>query len=332
MLRNSEVRKQIWLSVAFAILVACLGLLISLPTALFAGTAVILTSALWLAFTAKRYEKLRTLSGDLDRLLHGARDLDLTSYQEGELAILNNELQKLLTRLSDQADSLQREKEYLSDSLADISHQLRTPLTALHLIFARLQSEENETERRRLVREGIQLLGRIDWLVNSLLKLAKIDAGTATFVSERVEAAQVVRQALEPLAIPMELRGQEIQVSIPENVGFAGDLAWTVEAFSNILKNCMEHMDEGGTLSVSAQENSLYTELVIEDDGAGINPEDLPHLFERFYKGKHASKESVGIGLALSRRIITHQNGTIQAENRKGGGARFTIRFYKGVV
>lgn len=332
MLRNSEIRKQLILSTVVFLVVSGLGLLASIPTALFSGATVILTSALWLRFTAKRYEKLRTLSADLDKLLHGARDLDLTSYQEGELAILNNELQKLITCLSDQADSLKREKEYLSDSLADISHQLRTPLTALHLIFARLQSEEEEMERRRLVREGVKLLERIDWLVNSLLKLSKIDAGTAAFVNERVELGQVLRQALDPLAIPMELRGQERKLSVPEGTGFFGDAAWSTEAFSNILKNCMEHMNEGGTLSVAARENSLYTEVLIEDDGAGIDPEDLPHLFERFYKGKNAAKESVGIGLALSRRIITQQNGTVQVENRKEGGARFLIRFYKGVI
>lgn len=117
-----------------------------------------------------------------------------------------------------------------------------------------------------------------------------------------------------------------------DRAGFTGDAAWTVEALGNILKNCMEHTGQGGTLWIRASENYLYTEFQIEDNGSGIDPEDLPHLFERFYKGKNASDSSVGIGLALSRMIVCAQNGTLKAENRAEGGARFTMRFYKGVV
>lgn len=332
MLRDSEVRKMLWGSALLLFAGAGLGFLVSPAAALLTAAAVLFTTLLWLSFTGRRYGQLRTLAADLDRLLHGARELNLTSYQEGELAILKNELQKLMTRLFDQTEELKREKEYLSDSLADISHQLRTPLTSLHLIFARIMREEEEEERKRLVREGVRLLERIDWLVNALLKLSKIDAGTAVFAEEQVDVFEVITCALEPLEIPMELKGQTVRVSVPEGAGFLGDAAWSAEGLGNILKNCMEHMREGGELTVNARENSLFTELVIEDDGMGIAPEDLPHLFERFYKGSGASAESVGIGLALSRSIITRQNGTIQAENRKAGGARFTIRFYKGVV
>ena len=287
---------------------------------------------LWLIFTKMRYSHLKNLAADADRMLHGERNLNFTSYQEGELAILANEVEKLLWRLTEQSDNLLKEKRYLSDSLADISHQLRTPLTSLHLLLTRLQEAEDEREKRRLAYEGAQLLGRVDWLVNALLKISKIDAGTAVFAKERVDAEALVEKALKPLSIPMELREQAVVREMEDRAGFTGDAAWTVEALGNILKNCMEHTGQGGTLWICVSENYLYTEFQIEDNGSGIDPEDLPHLFERFYKGKNASDSSVGIGLALSRMIVCAQNGTLKAENRAEGGARFTMRFYKGVV
>lgn len=294
--------------------------------------AGILELLLWFGFTVRRYRKLESLSADADRLLHGERELELSRYQEGELAILANELEKLISRLFEQSEQLKKEKGYLSDSLADISHQLRTPLTSLNLLFARLPGAAEEGERRRLVYEGRQLLERISWLVEALLKISRIDAGTAVFEVCRVEADELVRQAMEPFGIPMELRGQELVQKVEEGAGFQGDLAWSTEALGNIIKNCLEHAGEGGCLWISARENEIYTEITVEDDGPGIDPEDLPHLFERFYKGKGAFGNGVGIGLSLARMIVSRQNGTVKAENRLEGGARFILRFYKGIV
>lgn len=172
----------------------------------------------------------------------------------------------------------------------------------------------------------------VDWLVNALLKISKIDAGTAVFVKERVDASELVEKAIGPLGIPMELREQTVVKEIEDQAGFLGDAAWSTEALGNVLKNCMEHTGQGGTLWIRVGENHLYTEFVIEDNGPGIDSEDLPHLFERFYKGKGAADSNVGIGLALARMIVCAQNGTLKAENRAEGGARFTMRFYKGVV
>lgn len=130
--------------------------------------------------------------------------------------------------------------------------------------------------------------------------------------------------------LSMELRGQALLIHA--DGAFRGDLSWTSEAIGNIVKNCMEHTPEGGRIEIEATETALFSEIIIKDNGTGISSEDLPHIFERFYKGKDSDGKSFGIGLALSRMIITGQGGTVKAENRKPVGAMFTIRFYKGTV
>lgn len=331
-LRNAEVRRQMSVSVLLTALLAAGGLWGSPACALYFAAGGLLLTCTWVIFTWKRYRRLEKMASDADRILHGERDLDLEQYREGELSILANELQKMLLRLTEQSDRLQREKGYLRDSLADISHQLKTPLTSLNLLFSRLSKEEDVTARHRMAYEGIHLLERVAWLVDALLKISKIDAGTAVFARERVGSRELLEQALEPLRIPMELRAQTVVRRIEGEPGFLGDLAWSAEALGNILKNCMEHTPQDGKIWIGALENRLFTEFVIEDNGKGISPEDLPHLFERFYRGADSPDSSVGIGLALARMIIREQNGTVKAENRKEGGARFVVRFYKGVI
>ncbi len=277
--------------------------------------------------TKRRYEELEQLSAELDAILHGAERHTLSDYREGELSLLRNEIMKLVVRLREQNDLLNREKERMADLIADISHQLRTPLTALHLTLASMGEEQKTGEHLLELR---RLLARIDWLVESLLKIARLDAGMIQFQKQEVAFDELLKKAAEPFEISMEVREQKLVLQAEG--GFLGDLAWTAEAVGNIIKNCLEHMPDGGTLTVTAQENAVYSEIVVRDTGEGIAQEDLPHLFERFYKGKNSGGQSVGIGLALSRMIVTGQNGTIRAENHKTGGAVFTIRFYKGIV
>ena len=280
-----------------------------------------------------RYHKrqLQKLNQDLDKLLQQGIPLPIDQYQEGELSILANQMEKITLRLTEAADRVQKEKEYLADSLADISHQLRTPMTAMNLAVTMLRSPELDHHRRlELTAELRNQLVRMDWLVTTLLKISKLDAGTISMAVDAVSVRQLIAKAAEPLAIPMDIRNQQLKVTcVSEH--FQGDLGWTTEALSNILKNCMEHTPEGGTLSIRAVETPLFTELQIEDTGEGFSAEDLPHLFDRFYQGHNANTENFGIGLALARSIITAQNGTIQAQNGETG-ARFTIKFYKQVI
>jgi len=194
-----------------------------------------------------------------------------------------------------------------------------------------LRDSELSTEKRmELTGELRSLLTRTEWLVETLLKLSKLDAGTVMLAHDSVRIKNLISRAAKPIAIPMDLRNQKLVINC-DGEAFTGDLVWTAEAIGNILKNCMEHTPEGGTITITAQETALYTQIEVEDTGAGFDTKDIPHLFERFYKGSNASETSYGIGLALARTVITAQNGTVQAANGSTG-AKFVIKFYKQVI
>lgn len=284
----------------------------------------------FLLFTSARYGRLESLSRRLDEMLHTEASIPLSDYAEGELSILQNELAKLMLKLKEQEHTLRRDKKYLADAMADISHQLRSPLTSMQLILSLLRTPDLSSEKRAsLLRDLSCLLTKIDWLVESLLKMSSMDAGTIQFSPVSVSVEELISNASSSLLIPMELREQKLLVHTKNHDTLFVDPSWTAEALSNVLKNCMEHTPIGGTIEIFCRDNTLFTEIIIEDNGPGFSTEDLPHLFERFYRGKNATENSIGIGLALSRMIVTRENGTLKAENKSSGGARFTFKFYR---
>ena len=296
---------------------------------LVAGLLILLVLAI---DARKRYNAMEQLSTELDEILHDNSRFLITECEEGELAILSSSIRKMTLKLKEQASNLTDEKKVLTDAIADIFHQMRTPLTSMRLSCSMLSEEDLPYEERiRFVRGIKKQLERMQWLVETLLKMSKIEAGTVTFRRERLDAKELVQKACEPMLIPLELRDIKLQINT-NDAGLTGDMDWLAEAVGNIVKNCMEHTPEGGRISINAEENAIYTVLTIEDTGKGFDKNDIAHIFERFYKGKNSGSESVGIGLALCRTIITGLDGTIKAENGKDGGARFEIRFYKNVV
>lgn len=332
-LRNPEVRKSFRVWILLAVIFTAFSAWLD---ARFAAAAAVFSFCLIGGFYHNiciRYARLEEMSMEIDRILHGSSHFDLSRFEEGELAILSSEINKMTVRLREQADALVKDKTCLADSLADISHQIRTPLTSINLIVDFLSEDDLSKERRLgLTRELMVQLSRIDGLITALLKLSRLDAGAVRLSKEPVSALELVKQAADTVAIPMELRGQRLVVQAAQEGFFTGDPAWCVEAVGNILKNCMEHTPEGGTITVAVTDNSLFTEFVISDTGEGFSKEDIPHLFDRFYKGKNSNADSFGIGLALARTIIRAQNGTIQADNGRNGGAQFTVRFYKTTI
>ncbi|MBR2422480.1 MAG: HAMP domain-containing histidine kinase [Oscillospiraceae bacterium] len=331
-LRNKEVKQFLLLYVIVAAIATAIASFISLSAVVLVLAICVVSFLLFMLFTWKRYRAISNLSSQVDSVLHGEYDINLIPDEEGELAVLSSELSKMTLRLRDQADRLEKDKQYLSDSLADISHQLRTPLTSIRMIVPRLATDDQNEEQQANVRKVDALLNRTESLISTLLKIARLESGTVQFANEPVQVAVLLRNTLEPLEILLDVKSIELCCRIDKQATFVGDRLWTIEAIGNILKNCIEHCAEGGKMEIIASENPIYTEITIADNGTGFSAEDLPHLFDRFYRGSNAKKESAGIGLNLARMIITKQNGIIKAQNRPEGGAQFTIRFYKGAI
>ena len=278
-------------------------------------------------------EKQLRLCDEIDRILSGAEQIRLDSYSEGEFSILASEIQKMTVRLREQNSALQHEHDFMKEALEDMSHQLRTPLTSMMLHTEMLRSPELTRQQQILhIQEISALLLRMQWLIETMLTLSRVDAGAVVFRSETVSCAEIIRDALEPIAVSLELKDITADVRITGTPAFIGDRGYCTEALGNLLKNCMEHTPEGGRISVEAAENPLYTGILITDTGAGISEADLPHIFERFYRSSDFAKKGYGIGLAFARRVITEQSGSIQVRNASPHGAQFDIRFYKTVV
>jgi signal transduction histidine kinase len=329
MLRNREFRQFVIVFALIAAVAVILGFAINRLAGILAIASAVAFGTAFFVFTKERYKSIAQISNQIDQVLHNADKLYIGEADEGELSILHSEITKMTLRIREQNDALKNEKTHLADSLADIAHQLRTPLTSVNLILSLLANNLDENERKALVRETEELLVQMDWLLTSLLKLSRLDAGIVVFKSEPIDVSSLIGSALRPLLIPMELHDIDVQVDAPQGLMIPGDSGWLSEALQNILKNCIESAGENGEIKIICLDNPLFTEITIHDSGAGFETEDLPHLFDRFYRGKDQSATGYGIGLALCKMIITRQGGTITAKNHPQGGAIFALRFLK---
>lgn len=326
--RNKEFRIYFLVEAAIFVAAVFASSFFSWKSAVIIAAAGLLLMSLSYFFAKSRYQKIAELSEYLKYVNNGHYDLAIPDHQEGELSILKSEIYKATVMLCAQAEALKKEKSELADAMSDISHQLKTPLTSM-LVMTDLLCDPNLPSDKRIEFTGRirAQLERIEWLVTSLLKLSRLDAGTITFHKVPVPISVLLDRALAPLLIPLELRQQTLLVEHPE-MTLSCDLNWTAEALLNILKNCVEHTPVGGRLRISCSQNPMYTQIIIEDNGSGIHPDDLPNIFERFYRGKNAGEDSVGIGLAMARSMITSQGGSITVSSTNKLGTTFTIKFF----
>ncbi|WP_294846875.1 HAMP domain-containing sensor histidine kinase [uncultured Eubacterium sp.] len=281
--------------------------------------------------TKRRYKNLNDLNDYLSLVCKGIYDMNIDDNTEGELSILKNNLYKVITLLQSQNEYLKNDKLYLADSIADISHQLKTPLTSMMMMCELLENEENPDKRQEFVAVINNQLSKMKWLITNILKISKLDADATEFKREEVSISKVLDDSLKPFVLTSELKNIAIQNGANDFI-FNGDESWTVEAVSNIVKNCLEHTNDGGKIIIASDSTNLYNKLTISDNGCGIAKEDLPHIFERFYHGKNSSKDSVGIGLALAKTVFEKENASVSVESEQGRGSVFEIRFYKSVV
>lgn len=333
MLRNREVQMLLLAMGAISLSAIVTAAFISSVTAAFVAILSILLIGTSLLFTRWRNRELAKLSAYLREISNGNDSLDIRDNQEGELSILKNDIYKVTLMLSEHRSLLQRDKIQLTDAISDISHQLKTPLTSMTVMADLLSAPDLPPAKRSEFTHHIRVqLERIDWLVSSLLKLSKMDAKTIPFKKDQILVKSLIQKALEPIMIPMDIKGQSVSIAGDDNVSFVGDFNWTAEAVINILKNGVEHTPEGGAIAITYSENTLFTEIVITDNGIGIPKEDLPYIFKRFYKGKNAGEGSIGIGLAMAHSIVASQNGVIDVMSDSEQGTQFRIKFYKQVV
>ena len=266
--------------------------------------------------------RIRALAEYLEQVNTG-RALILSASGEDDFSRLEDEIYKTVTFLYQTKDSAVQAKNEFAENLSNIAHQLKTPITAISLS---VQMMKQNMDKKHLEQVGKQL-SRLTHLEEALLVLSRIDAGTLHLQKDEVDVYTLLVLAADNL---QELFvNSHTSVEIPELGGMlvTVDLDWTMEAVMNLMKNCMEH-SPGGTVHCSYVQNPLYTEILIWDDGKGFAKEEIPHLFERFYRGENACEGGIGIGLALSKEMIERQNGTIRAKNKPDGGALFEIRFY----
>ena len=270
-------------------------------------------------------KRTAALSGYLDRIMEGQYD---TLMKEDTGSALGDSIYKAVVLLREEREQAQKAKKNLADNMADLSHQLKTPAASIGLTLSLLKKKacDEETKQDIIRMEG--QVGRLQHLVGSMLTLSRLDVGVLKLEEKEFDLEEMLVDAVQPFVRQMEEKGICFGIQGADGISLSGDFGWCSEAFGNIIKNCVEHTPEQGNISIACRDNPIYTEIVIQDSGRGFDEADLPHLFERFYRGAGFSKDSAGIGLALAKSIIEKENGTVTAKNTETGGAGFYIKFY----
>lgn len=280
----------------------------------------------------KKYEK-----GEINKITKYIKEINDKNYSlkikentEDDLTNLRNELYKITLMLREEAENSEKDKLNLATSLSDISHQIKTPLTSISIMLDEIKEniDMDNNIKQKFIFEISRQIEQISFLTITILKLSKLDADAIKFENKKFELKKLIANILKNLEVPIELKRQNIVEEI-DNCSITGDYRWTLEAITNIIKNCIEHNQNDKSIYIKTKDTSLYVELIIQDEGEGIPKEDLKHIFERFYKGKNSKEDSFGIGLALAKSILEKQNATIYCASKENEGTIFRIRWMK---
>lgn len=282
---------------------------------------------------ARIYGKVRDISRAAEKVVDGNFAVQLPSGEEGEFEILGHHFNQMANRLRLNVEQLMAEKVFLKNTISDISHQLKTPLSSLILYndLMAADADMDEAQRGNFLELGRQQLQRLEWLIQNLLKMARLEAGSIEFRKDRVLLSNVAEGAAAALGTMAGEAGVSLRMrELHAGSGFKGDEAWLTEAVINILKNGIEHSMPGGEIEIILDQTPLTASITVTDHGEGIDRAELPHIFERFYRGSHSVKpNSIGIGLALSKAIVEGQGGSISVRSEKGRGSEFIVTFLK---
>lgn len=278
----------------------------------------------------RRETQASSLSDEIYRILYGEEHWNLDEYSEGELAILQDKVRKLVIRLREQADQLQKEKNFQAEMMADISHQLKTPLTSILVMLDNIIEDSNMEEKIRndFIVDIKRNVLNINFLVQSLLKLSKFDSNTVHFVKQENDLKTIVEESIKNVSTLCDLRNINVKLNIKENSKIICDDKWQIEALTNIIKNAIEHSKNNSNIIINIENNNVYSMIEVIDFGESIAKKDIKHIFERFYRCKNTKTDSIGIGLALAKTIIEEDKGTISVESNKLE-TKFIIKYYK---
>ena len=271
------------------------------------------------------YRKIKKIDQYMNNILNDDYSINIKEYCEGDISNLKNDVYKMTVKLKEQSELLMKDKKYLEETLEDISHQIKTPLTSMYMINDILTNEKDEKVRKEFLIKNKNQIERIEWLVISLLKMSRLDSGTVKLKKERIKVKDLVDKAIEPIKVSLDLKSIDLQLNLSNDYVLV-DINWTSEALLNIIKNACEHTKD--KIIITSETNPLYTEIKITDNGNGISKKDLKHIFERFYKGNN-NKDSIGIGLNMSKKIINLEHGIIEVETKENVGSTFIIKLYK---
>jgi len=266
--------------------------------------------------------EVRILSDNIRKIIDG-KNIDLRDNSEGEWGMLKNDIHTLAFRKKEQMDLIQKERTALADTLINISHQIKTPLTSMMIMADLLENAPQDKQVEFLSNIKVGLV-RMEWFASALLKIAKLDAGTVEFETETIQSDELINLALEPLQILLEVKNQS--VNIIQNIELLCDKRWTSEALSNLIKNASEASPKGGNIQIECGINPICKWISVKDSGLGIEKSRIYSLFKRFEGFKHDKGYGVGLPLALA--IMRGQNGDIEVDSGgNGNGATFTLKF-----
>lgn len=285
-------------------------------------------AVLFLGYLKIQKKQTMDIAKRIERINLGDYSLQIDENSEDELSLLDNQIYRTTVKFREQAENSRKDKENLQKSLSDISHQLKTPLTSIIVMVENILDDDDMPLeiRREFLNDIKHNTNTISFLVQSLLKLSKLDAEAVKFRYEQVEVKSIVDEYIKNTAVMAEILGVRLETDCNDII-LNCDRKWLCEAITNIIKNCIEH-SHNGNIKITADQNKLYTKISIKDNGSGITKEDLPHIFERFYKGKNSSDDSVGIGLSLAKTIIEKQGGYISVSSELNKGSEFVIKFF----
>lgn len=285
---------------------------------------------LFTLYLHRRKQRLDQLTLYMERISMGQYDLDLLDNSEDELSNLKNQLYKIMIYLKEQADRERNSRKVLADSVSDISHQLKTPLTSAMIMLDNLTDnpDMDPATRRKFIAEAARQVDSMKWMIVSMLKLSRLDAGMIEFEEKEFSLDEMIASGAESLEVLAELKGQTVEIAGAKGVRLTGDFRWNREAFVNILKNAIEHSPEGAKVAVNVEENGVYTAIAVTNLGEPISREMERQIFRRYYSATRSADDNAGIGLPLAKAIVERQKGYLSVDSADGKNT-FTIKYLK---